>query len=179
MADGAGLELHGAQEHDRAGHHQAAARKQGGLLMVTQAPRRGTVLAAVAFTLSCIGLMIFVWTQFNGTLPFAPRGYQVRALFSETGLLVPGADVRISGVNVGRVTAVYSRGVDSLVTMQIAQQYSPVPADTRAILRQKTLLGEAYVELSAGNRGGRSLPDGALLPRSQVARTEQLDQLLG
>jgi phospholipid/cholesterol/gamma-HCH transport system substrate-binding protein len=147
--------------------------------MVTQAPRRGAVLAAVAFTLSCIGLMIFVWTQFGGTLPFAPRGYQVKALFSETGLLVPGADVRISGVNVGRVTAVSPRGVDSLVTMQVAQQYSPVPADTRAILRQKTLLGEAYVELSAGDRGGRSLPDGGMLPRSQVASTQQLDQLLG
>lgn len=147
--------------------------------MVTQAPRRGAVLAAVAFTLSCIGLMIFVWTQFGGALPLAPQGYQVKALFSETGLLVPGADVRIAGVNVGRVTAVDPRGVDSLVSMQIAQQYSPVPADTRAILRQKTLLGEAYVELSAGNRGGRSLRDGGTLPRSQVAPTEQLDQLLG
>jgi phospholipid/cholesterol/gamma-HCH transport system substrate-binding protein len=147
--------------------------------MVTQAPRRGVVLAAVAFTLSCIGLMIFVWTQFGGTLPFAPQGYRVNALFSETGLLVPGADVRISGVNVGRVTAVASRGVDSLVTLQIAQQYAPVPADTRAILRQKTLLGEAYVELSAGDRAGRSLPDGSTLPRSQVASTQQLDQLLG
>ena len=147
--------------------------------MVTQAPRRGVVLAAVAFTLSCLGLMIFVWTQFGGALPFAPQGYRVKALFSETGLLVPGADVRISGVNVGRVTAVDSRGVDSLVTMQIAQQYSPVPADTRAILRQKTLLGEAYVELSPGHRSGRSLPDGGTLPSSQVARAQQLDQLLG
>ncbi len=63
--------------------------------------------------------------------------------------------------------------------MQIGQQYAPIPADTRAILRQKTLLGEAYVELSAGNRGGRSLPDGGTLPRSHVASTQQLDQLLG
>jgi phospholipid/cholesterol/gamma-HCH transport system substrate-binding protein len=146
--------------------------------MVTRAPRRGTLLAAVAFTLSCIGLMIFVWTQFGGTIPFAPQGYRARALFTETGLLVPGADVRISGVDVGRVTAVDPRGVDSLVTMQIQQQYSPVPADTRAILRQKTLLGEAYVELSPGE-GGRKLPDGAMLPASHVARTQQLDQLLG
>jgi phospholipid/cholesterol/gamma-HCH transport system substrate-binding protein len=147
--------------------------------MVTQAPRRGAVLAAVAFTLSCVGLVIFVWTQFGGTIPFAPQGYRVKALFNETGLLVPGADVRISGVNVGRVTAVDSRGVDSLVTMQIGQQYSPVPADTRAILRQKTLLGEAYVELSAGQGRARKLLDGGMLPRSQVARTQQLDQVLG
>lgn len=74
--------------------------------MVSQAPRRSAVLAALAFTLSCIGLMIFVWTQFGGTIPFAAQGYRIRALFKETGLLVPNADVRISGVNVGKVAAV-------------------------------------------------------------------------
>ena len=72
-------------------------------LMVTQAPKRSAVLAAVAFALSCVGLIIFVWTQFGGTIPFAPQGYRVHALFKETGLLVPNADVRISGVNVGKV----------------------------------------------------------------------------
>ena len=105
-------------------------------------------MVAVAFTLSCIGLMIFVWTQFGGTIPFAPQGYTIHATFAETGLLVPGGDVRISGVDVGRVTAVSRQGDDSLVTIEIQQQYAPVPANTKAILRQKTLLGEAYVGLS-------------------------------
>jgi virulence factor Mce-like protein len=147
--------------------------------MVTQAPRRSAVIVAIAFTLSCIGLMIFVWTQFGGTIPFAPQGYQVRGLFQETGLLVPGADVRISGVDVGRVTGVSRRGTRSLVTMDIQQRYAPVPADTRAILRQKTLLGEAFIDLTPGTGRGPKLPDGAMLPSSQVARTTQLDQLLG
>lgn len=136
-------------------------------------------MVAIAFTLSCVGLMIFVWTQFSGTVPFAPQGYQVRALFRETGLLVSGADVRISGVDVGRVTGVNREGSRSLVTMAIQQRYAPVSAATRAILRQKTLLGEAYVELSPGSRSGRQLRDGGLLPASQVAQTQQLDQVLG
>lgn len=147
--------------------------------MVTQSPRRSALLVAIAFTLSCIGLMIFVWTQFGGTIPFAPQGYRVRAIFRETGLLVPGADVRISGVNVGRVTGVDRHGSESLVTMDIQERYAPVPADTRVILRQKTLLGEAYVALSTGTRTGPKLRDGGLLPRSQVAQTQQLDQVLG
>lgn len=147
--------------------------------MVTQAPRRSAVLGALAFTLSCIGLMIFVWTQFGGAIPFSPQGYRLRVLFKETGLLVPGADVRISGVDVGRVMAVNRSGVDSLVTVEIQRRYAPVPADARAVLRQKTLLGEAYVELSAGTRTDRTLRDGALLPRAQVAQTQQLDQVLG
>lgn len=147
--------------------------------MVTQSPRRGVVMVAVAFTLSCVGLMIFVWTQFSGTVPFAPQGYQVRALFRETGLLVSGADVRVSGVDVGRVTGVDREGSRSLVRMSIQQRYAPVSAATRAILRQKTLLGEAYVELSPGLGTGPKLRDGGLLPESQVAQTQQLDQVLG
>ncbi len=146
--------------------------------MVTQAPKRAAVFAAMAFTLSCIGLVIFVWTQFGGTVPFAPQGYRVHAMFKETGLLVPDADVRIAGVNVGRVTAVANRGVDSLVTMDVSEQYAPIPRDTHAILRQKTLLGEAYVALSSGTRSGPKLPDGGTIPQSQIGQTQQLDQVL-
>jgi virulence factor Mce-like protein len=147
--------------------------------MVTQAPKRSAVLAALAFALSCIGLMIFVWTQFGGSVPFAPQGYRLHALFKETGLLVPNADVRISGVNVGKVASVDARGLNSLVTMDIQHQYAPIPVDTRAILRQKTLLGEAYVELSTGTAAGPKFPDGGTIPTSQIADTQALDQVLG
>ena len=147
--------------------------------MITRAPHRKAVLGAVAFTLSCVMLAVFVWTQFGGTVPFAPQGYRIGARFTEVGLLEPGADVRISGVNVGRVAGVANRGADALVTMDISQRFAPVPTDTRAILRQKTLLGEAYVELSPGSRAAGELPDGGTLPRSQVAPAQQLDQVLG
>jgi phospholipid/cholesterol/gamma-HCH transport system substrate-binding protein len=147
--------------------------------MVTQAPKRSAVFAAVAFSLSCLGLMIFVWTQFGGTVPFSPQGYEVNALFTETGLLVPNADVRIAGVNVGKVTAVEAKGVESYVTMDIDHQFAPIPVDTRAILREKTLLGEAYIELSTGNGAGRKLRDNGTIPSSHIARTQQLDEVLG
>ncbi|MHB8656362.1 MAG: MCE family protein [Solirubrobacteraceae bacterium] len=147
--------------------------------MVTQAPKRSAIMIALAFTLSCIGLIIFVWTQFGGTIPFGPEGYRAHALFSETGLLVPNADVRISGVTIGKVASVEARGVNSLVTVDVAPQYAPLPVDTRAILRQKTLLGEAYVELSPGTGTARKLRDGGTIPTRQVQSTQQLDQVLG
>jgi phospholipid/cholesterol/gamma-HCH transport system substrate-binding protein len=146
--------------------------------MVTQAPRRSSVVIATAFVLSCIGLMIFVWTQFAGTIPFAPAGYELHAVFPETGQLVSGADVRISGVNVGKVTSVKPEGVNSLVTMDLKQQYAPVPADTRAVLRLKTLLGEGYIQLSTGTGSGPKLPDGGTIPRNHVEPTVSLDQAL-
>lgn len=146
--------------------------------MVTQAPKRSAVIAALAFTLSCVGLMIFVWSQFKGTIPFAPEGYRVNALFTETGLLVPDADVRISGVTIGRVASVKAEGVNSLVTIDIQSRYAPLPDDTRAILRQKTLLGEAYVALTPGTRTAPKIADGGTIPASQIEPTQQLDQVL-
>jgi virulence factor Mce-like protein len=147
--------------------------------MVTQAPKRSAVAVAVAFVLSCLGLMIFVWTQFGGTILFGPQGYRVHALFTETGLLVPNADVRISGVDIGKVTAVQARGLNSYVTMDIHHEYAPIPSDTRAVLRQKTLLGEAYIELSPGTGSGPKLPDGGTIPASHVGKAQALDQVLG
>jgi ABC-type transporter Mla subunit MlaD len=62
--------------------------------------------------------------------------------------------------------------------LELDSQYAPRPADTRAILRQKSLLGETYIELSPGSTNGPKLPDGGTLPRGQIAPTVQLDQIL-
>jgi phospholipid/cholesterol/gamma-HCH transport system substrate-binding protein len=112
-------------------------------------------------------------------VPFSPQGYRLNAVFRETGLLVPNADVRIAGVNVGKVTNVQARGITSYVTMDIQRQYAPIPVDTRAILREKTLLGEAYVALSTGTGSGPKFPDRGTIPSTHVESTQQLDTVLG
>jgi virulence factor Mce-like protein len=146
--------------------------------MVTQAPRRSAIFAALAFTLSCIGLMIFVWTQFGGTIPFAAQGYRFQIRFSNAANLVPGDDVRISGIDVGKVVAIRTSGETTLATLQLQRQYAPMRSDARAILRLKTLLGEVFVALSPGSRSARPLPDGGTLPSTQVEPTQPLDKVL-
>ncbi|WP_249009920.1 MlaD family protein [Conexibacter sp. DBS9H8] len=146
--------------------------------MVTRAPSLKAISISIGFALSCVGLIIFVWVAFGGSVPLAPQGYRVSAVFNETGLLVPNADVRLAGVNVGKVVSVRPEGTKSLVLMDLEQRFVPIPADTRAILREKTLLGEAYVELSSGNRSGPKLADGGTIPNAQVGSTQQLDQVL-
>jgi ABC-type transporter Mla subunit MlaD len=64
------------------------------------------------------------------------------------------------------------------VTLDIKSKYAPLPRDTRALLRLKTLFGETYVELTPGSRGSGALPDGGLLPKSQVADSVELDEVL-
>ncbi|MGH2870909.1 MAG: MlaD family protein [Solirubrobacteraceae bacterium] len=148
--------------------------------MTKQRPSVLQIVTMVAFTASCVGLLIFLWISFGGSLPLASQGYRFSVEFDQAVELASQAQVRISGVPVGRVVSVsldHHTGLERAV-IEIDRRYAPRPADTRAILRAKTLLGETYVELSPGTAGGRMLPDGATIPRAQVAPTVQLDQIL-
>jgi phospholipid/cholesterol/gamma-HCH transport system substrate-binding protein len=148
--------------------------------MNKQRPSNLAMITMVAFTASCVGLLIFLWISFGGTLPFNAQGYRFSVEFNQATELAPNAEVEIAGVTVGHVTSVgldHRTGLTRAV-IQIDHQYVPRPANTRAILRQKTLLGETYVQLSAGNPHGPKLGDGATLPQGHVAQTVQLDQIL-
>src|SRR5436309_4621028 len=121
----------------------------------------------VIFALATIGVLMFLWISFGGPIPLAPKRYQLKVDFPEATTLAQEADVRIAGVTVGKVRSkqLDKRGSTTTATLDIDPQYAPIPTDTKAILRQKTLLGETYVELTPGNRRGPKLRDGATLPR--------------
>jgi virulence factor Mce-like protein len=146
--------------------------------MQKQAPTLGRLFIMVAFALSCFGLLLFLWLAFGGSIPLSPRGWRFEAQFSETTQLAKQADVRISGVSVGKVTDIQlARDGRSTVTMQLKRQYAPLPSNSRAILRQKTLLGETYVELTPGSRTARKLREGGMLPVGNVSPTVELDEI--
>jgi virulence factor Mce-like protein len=138
------------------------------------------ILTMLAFAGSCIGLLIFLWISFGGATPFAPEGYRVNAEFNQAILLGAQSDVRISGISVGKVVDVApdKRTGLSRATLQIDAQYAPLPANTKAILRAKTLLGETYIQLTPGSRTGPHIPDDGTIPQTQIAPTVQLDQIL-
>ena len=134
--------------------------------MNKQAPSLARILVMVGFALSCFGLLLFLWLAFGGSIPLAPRGWRFEAQFNEATQLAKQADVRISGVTVGKVQKkALNKGADATnVTMQIDPKYAPIAKDTRAILRQKTLLGETYVELTPGSPRSPKLKEGGMLP---------------
>ena len=70
--------------------------------MQKQAPTIGRLFIMVAFALSCFGLLLFLWLAFGGSIPLSPKGWQFEAQFSEATNLAKQADVRISGVSVGK-----------------------------------------------------------------------------
>ncbi len=147
--------------------------------METSSPSIGKIVTMVLFTLSCIGLLLFLWLSFGGTIPFNPQGYEFRVAFPNADQLADQADVRIAGVSVGKVIAksLDPQGNRTIATIEMNNKFAPVRRDTVAILRTKTILGETYVQLTPGTPNSPALPDGALLPRGQVVKAVQLDQI--
>src|SRR3954465_8721071 len=109
----------------------------------------------VVFSLSCIGLVLFLWLSFGGAVPLKPKGYQVHVHFPEATTLAQEADVRLAGVTIGKVRqkSLDKGGRRPNGTNEIKQKQPPLPSDVHAILRQKTLRGETYGELTPGLKG--------------------------
>jgi phospholipid/cholesterol/gamma-HCH transport system substrate-binding protein len=148
--------------------------------MVKSAPSFGRIAAMVIFALSCFGLLLFLWLAFGGSVPLKPKGYRFHTSFTEAGQLSTEADVRISGVPVGKVKVIKADKVTGRadVTIQLDARYAPLPKDAKAILRQKTLLGETYVELTPGHPSNGYIAENGELPASQVSDTVELDEIL-
>jgi phospholipid/cholesterol/gamma-HCH transport system substrate-binding protein len=147
--------------------------------MDTGSPSITKIMTMVLFALSCIGLLLFLWLSFGGTIPFNPQGYEFKVSFTDASQLADQADVRIAGVSVGKVITktLDPKGNRTIATIQMANKFAPVHKDARAILRQKTILGETYVQLSPGTPHTPMLKDGSLLARSNVTNAVQLDQI--
>src|SRR2546430_6995409 len=115
--------------------------------MQKQAPSLLRILTMVLFALSCFGLLLFLWLSFGGAIPLKPHGYRFKVGFPEATQLGLEADVRVAGVSVGKVRAkeLDPRGGNrTLTTIELDRKFAPIHKDARAILRQKTLLGETY-----------------------------------
>ena len=150
--------------------------------MATRAPTIGQVAVAVAFAFSCFALLLFLWSTFGGPVPLKPEGYRVKVPVEESAQLAVESDVRIANVSVGKVKSIElaDEGPNrdrAVAEIEIDSAYAPIPANTRATLREKTLLGETYVELTPGDSDGPKVPEDGSLPAAQVAPSVQLDEI--
>jgi phospholipid/cholesterol/gamma-HCH transport system substrate-binding protein len=148
--------------------------------MIVKRPSLGALIALVAFVMACFGMTIYMWIAFGGPIPLKPESYRMKVAFDDAGGMVRDTDIRIAGVNVGSVKSVQldQETNQTVAELEIEDKFAPRPADTHVILRQKSLLGEPYIELSAGSKDGPMVPEGGTLPPGQVEESVSFDDLL-
>src|ERR1700704_4219168 len=102
--------------------------------METGTPSLTKIVTMVLFALSCVGLLLFLWLSFGGSIPFNPQGYRINVAFANAEELATQADVRIAGVNVGKVVNKASdpQGNRTVATLEIDSKYAPIRRDATA-----------------------------------------------
>jgi phospholipid/cholesterol/gamma-HCH transport system substrate-binding protein len=98
---------------------------------------------------------------------FYKDSYTVVAHFADSGGIFTGAEVSYRGVRIGQVSTMKlnskTQGVD--VYLDISKDYTTIPADTLALVGNRSAVGEQYVELQPQTDNRPYLVQG-----SQIAR---------
>jgi len=118
-----------------------------------------------------------------GTL-FGNHSYTVTAYFLSAEGVTQENDVVVNGARVGKVVSVGiapdngpSEG-GARVVMEIGAGSAPLHRGARATIRPKGLLGNPFVELTAGPSSGEVIPSGGTLPLQDTASPVDLDQVM-
>ncbi|MGH3971692.1 MAG: MCE family protein [Mycobacterium sp.] len=113
-----------------------------------------------------------------GELRFGPTN-TYHANFSEASRLKSGQKVRIAGVPVGSVKGVKLNPNNSVdVAFSVDKRYT-LYSSTRALIRYDNLVGDRFLEITAGPGELRKLPRGGTIDRNHTQPALDLDALLG
>ena len=108
--------------------------------------------------------------------------YTVKARFKDVLDLVPQSGVKVNEVPVGRVEDIQigPDGWTAEVTMSVNGEVK-LPANALAMLRQSSLLGEKYIELSPPppDEASGTLANDAMIPLERTNRNTDIEEVLG
>lgn len=108
----------------------------------------------IALVVGILGILVFVFLMFmafagSGIVNFG--GQHVTAVFADGLNVTPrSSEVRVSGINVGKVDSVSLDGNKVVVGMSVDGNID-LRSDASATLRLKSILGEKYVALDPGS----------------------------
>lgn len=137
--------------------------------------RRVLVVGALVL-LAALGTLFVAFKARTG-LPGQPF-YEISvAMDNLSDLPNRGADVRIAGRRVGQTLDARFEDGRAVVDLQLEPSVRPLPADTRARVRLRGLLGSQYLELVPG-RSEEELEEGAVIPAARPATPVRLYDLL-
>jgi phospholipid/cholesterol/gamma-HCH transport system substrate-binding protein len=101
---------------------------------------------------------------------------EVVAFFDNSNGVFPGDDVRIRGVNVGRIEKIEPEPTRVKISFWFDGEY-PVPADAKAVILSPTLVTARAIQLSPPYRGGPTLQRGAVIPQQRTAVPVEWDDV--
>jgi phospholipid/cholesterol/gamma-HCH transport system substrate-binding protein len=77
------------------------------------------------------------------------KGYELHAVFSNSGGLKKGSGIAIAGVEVGRIKSITLNDYQAEVVMNVRNEVK-LQEDAIAAIKTKGLIGEKYIEITPG-----------------------------
>lgn len=104
--------------------------------------------------------------------------YSVVAHFDQSGGIFAGAEVAYRGVTIGRVSKMLltRTGVD--VTLNIEKNHKNIPQDTKAVVANRSAVGEQFIDLQPLTRQRPYLTDGSSIPMAMTVTPIETTKLL-
>jgi phospholipid/cholesterol/gamma-HCH transport system substrate-binding protein len=140
--------------------------------------RRTKVQLLVFVAITLIGVSFVGARYAHLDRAFYDDDYTVTAQFPDSGGIFAGGEVTYRGVGVGRVSKLEltDEGVD--VVLDIEKGYDEIPADTLAVVGNRSAVGEQYVELQPQRTEGPYLHEGSVIEQKDTEIPIATDTLL-
>lgn len=100
-------------------------------------------------------------------------GYEIYAIFSDTGGLKEGSSVVIAGVEVGRVKGITMEDYEAKVVLSLKPELE-IQDDAIASIKTKGLIGEKYIQITPGGSEEIIPPGGSIRETQPAVDIEQL-----
>ena len=126
---------------------------------------KANLLKLIAFTAVTTFVTVVLGFTIGNVRPGDKTTYE--AEFSDVTGLLPGDDVRIAGVAVGRVEKLRVAGNRARVRFEVDSDVV-LTTSIRAKVRYRNLLGQRYVSLAEGGAGAPRLEEHGLIPLGQT-----------
>jgi phospholipid/cholesterol/gamma-HCH transport system substrate-binding protein len=101
------------------------------------------------------------------------KGYDIYALFSDTGGLKSGSPIIIAGVDVGRVKSITLDNYQARVILHLTENLK-IQEDAIASIKTKGLIGEKYIEITPGGSEKVIEPGGRIRETQPAVDLEEL-----
>lgn len=140
---------------------------------------RRTKLQLIVFALITMVGVAFVGAKYAKLdRLFVDKSYDVVAHFGDSGGIFTGAEVSYRGVTVGRVSdmRLTRKGVD--VVLNITTDNKDIPEDTKAVVADRSAVGEQFVDLQPQTRRPPYLTDGSQIPQDMTVTPIPTTKLL-
>lgn len=105
-------------------------------------------------------------------------GYTATVEMPDSGGIFPNAEVTYRGVPVGRVGDMRLTANGIAVDLDIRSSAPDIPSDVEAVVANRSVIGEQYVDLQPSTDSGPFLTAGSIIRSDRTARPPTANQLL-